>query len=450
MIKELNLLMRILFDRRIPSLLLLFINYFTVYGWRLWHSSFFSVPQLMLLLVLVGTLQYFLARMFLSGDRGKVSFVVTMYLIFIIIFYSMNVVDAFNVVQQEQLGHQYVRGVIISWVLFLILAWVSYRKSSSSGFAFQNIFLGIFSVISLIAGWRSQVSYPAIESFQPNYKTIPFSNIKETPVVLIVLDEYASSKTCFKVTNDSAYYNFNKQLEKRGWIVKDDMYSYEGSTIHSLASAFSFNLSEAGTFKDASSYHISTNKLMRNVLYDSLHGKGVEIVNWGIIDLGAERPKQRLYFYPRNFLELLSRYTVFYYWLSGDPVNYNKRVLETAGDKINGLDQRSFMYMHLFMPHSPFEFEPSFPKMGVSTQSYLRFRQFTDEKMLVMIDRLFRKSGYRVIITGDHGYRDDLQMDYHSTFTAFWGFTEEQVAMVKSVQDLGSLVNSAFYHKRSF
>ena len=94
MIKELNLLMRILFDRRIPSLLLLFINYFTVYGWRLWHSSFFSVPQLMLLLVLVGTLQYFLARMFLSGDRGKVSFVVTMYLIFIIIFYSMNVVDA--------------------------------------------------------------------------------------------------------------------------------------------------------------------------------------------------------------------------------------------------------------------------------------------------------------------------------------------------------------------
>jgi len=41
-------------------------------------------------------------------------------------------------------------------------------------------------------------------------------------------------------------------------------------------------------------------------------------------------------------------------------------------------------------------------------------------------------------------------MDYHSTFTAFWGFTNEQVAMVKSVQDLGSLVNNAFYKKRNF
>lgn len=439
--------MQILFSRKAPSVLLVFISYLSVYCWKLWHSSFFLVAPIALTLLFIGVVQYFVARMFLSGVKTKVNLAVTCYLVFIVVCYLMNVVDAFNVFQQEYLGRQYIRGALVTGFLFLILVWTAYRRSAKRGFAAQNTFLVIFSVISLFSGWRNLVTYPDLDSFHPGYKSIPADRSPERPVVLIVLDEYASSKECFKVSKDSACYDFNTQLLNRGWIVKDDMYSYEGSTIRSLASTFSFNLSEAGTFKDASSFEISTGKLMRNVLYDSLHAKGVEVINWGIVDLGPKRPKQRLYFYPRNFLELLAQYTLFRHWLSGDPVSYNQRVLETAEAQINSLDTRSFMYLHLYMPHSPFKYEPLFPGRGISTRSYLDFRRFTDEQILMLIDKLFTGNRFKVIITGDHGYRDDANMDYHSTFSAFLGFTPEQVEMVKSVQDLGSLINGAFQLK---
>ena len=52
-----------------------------------------------------------------------------------------------------------------------------------------------------------------------------------------------------------------------------------------------------------------------------------------------------------------------------------------------------------------------------------------------------KENKYRIILTGDHGYRGDDRINPQNTFTALYGFDKADVDKIKSVQDLGSLIN---------
>ena len=79
-----------------------------------------------------------------------------------------------------------------------------------------------------------------------------------------------------------------------------------------------------------------------------------------------------------------------------------------------------------------------------STDNYLNYWNFTNIKLLSLLKNLTRENKYRIILTGDHGYRGDKKIDPHNTFTAFYGFEKADIEQIKSVQDLGSLINHYF------
>jgi hypothetical protein len=64
--------------------------------------------------------------------------------------------------------------------------------------------------------------------------------------------------------------------------------------------------------------------------------------------------------------------------------------------------------------------------------------------VLPFIKSLQQTEKYRIILTGDHGYRDDFRILPIYTATAFYGFDEKDVEKIKSVQDLGALINAYF------
>ena len=74
----------------------------------------------------------------------------------------------------------------------------------------------------------------------------------------------------------------------------------------------------------------------------------------------------------------------------------------------------------------------------------ISFWNFSNTKFQVLLDSLVRKDKYRIIITRDHGFRADKNIDFHSTFGAFYGFEKGDVDKTVTVQDVGSLIDSYF------
>ena len=50
----------------------------------------------------------------------------------------------------------------------------------------------------------------------------------------------------------------------------------------------------------------------------------------------------------------------------------------------------------------------------------------------------------KIIITGDHGFRSDPQINPYNTFAAFYGFEKNEIDQLKSVQDIGKLIADNF------
>ena len=96
------------------------------------------------------------------------------------------------------------------------------------------------------------------------------------------------------------------------------------------------------------------------------------------------------------------------------------------------------------MPHGPYyfknEFEPE-DLWSFNEKDYLPFLDFTQKKTIELLKSI-DYSNLRVILTSDHG-------DFHwggidTTFSAFFGFDEKDIKNIKTVQDIGILINSSY------
>ena len=97
------------------------------------------------------------------------------------------------------------------------------------------------------------------------------------------------------------------------------------------------------------------------------------------------------------------------------------------------------------MPHSPMQYNPNFPiRTENNIVNYKAYWDFTNQKLNTLLTDLIRRNEYRIILTGDHGYRSDKRINPHYTFSAFYGFNQESINKINSVQDLGSLINGCF------
>ena len=103
------------------------------------------------------------------------------------------------------------------------------------------------------------------------------------------------------------------------------------------------------------------------------------------------------------------------------------------------------------MPHLPFEYygkQKYVAKSNLNTiQNYIPYYQFTNKLVYAeLIKPLVDTQQFKIIVTGDHGYRwDRSAINPYLTMSAYYGFPKSQVDQVKSVQDLGSLIYASYW-----
>ena len=364
--------------------------------------------------------------------------------------------------------------IIISFILLFILHYLLAKKNLWKVF---NVFLGIYFIVNIFSTRNLNIAViPPIDSIQNGYKHISESlssdkkrngnqngirNEVQKPIILIVLDEYSCPDEFYKIVKDSSVYNFSNNLENKGWEVRNSSYTYESSTIHSISSLFNFNLSKDSLYDKQNTQTIVSKKMLKAALLDSLNSKGVAFNNFGIFHMGNTKPLTQLYLYPINFTEhFLIRTT--YAEEKNKSGNFKfKNLIKSYGNIfehnayiLNNLstilgenkNKKSFTYVHLFIPHAPFYYGDEFPvKHVINFENYFLFWKFSNKKMEALLDSINKQGDYRIIITGDHGYRrNEHKENYHYSFTAFMGFDSLALKQIKSIQDIGLLINAGF------
>ena len=98
------------------------------------------------------------------------------------------------------------------------------------------------------------------------------------------------------------------------------------------------------------------------------------------------------------------------------------------------------------MPHTPFYYEASFTiKHNVNFENYFSFWKFSNTKIEALLDSINKQGDYRIILTGDHGFRrNEHKENYHYSFTAYKGFDSTALKQIESIQDIGLLINTGF------
>ena len=341
--------------------------------------------------------------------------------------------------------------------ILLIIVYYQIKSKQKGRIIIIHSFFFIFSLTLLFT--------PLIQNYRLEKPTvshfIPMNNSYIKPVILLILDEYASPIELFKNNPDSLLFQFSKTLTSSGWRVNNNQFSNELYTINSLSSLFNYNLQFP---KDCLNVNQAIEVLRVPYLIRDLEKKAVKIHNFGIFDIGDTKAFSKIYFYENEeqntvFLRQLfikSMFGLLYDPLPNNRKNrqlyHNKFIVEKGFKRIKKLaGKKVFIYLHLLMPHSPFVYEGGGNNFDLSIQlnsfeNYVRYWRFTNSLVQdKLLDSLVRSNAFKIIITGDHGYRGELnKVNPHQTMTAYYGFESSQISKIKSVQDLGSLIYASY------
>ncbi len=338
----------------------------------------------------------------------------------------------------------------IFWIILLLFYyWISQKVK------------GIYTVINSFFIIFSGTIYLTNPNSSPkeNLKTLDghFIQINESytkPVILIILDEYSSPAEIYKNKADSSIFEFNKTLKSCGWKFNNDQYSNNLITAYCLSSLFNYNFK----LKDSClSINQSLKSLRESTLIRDLQKKGVAFHNYGIFDIGRSKAFSKIYFYEEenfktNFLKHLFAKSIIGKLYGLDLFNkkqlyHNSFLMENGYKKIKPYaGKKSFFYIHLMMPHYPFEYKgvKKFEnnKNFNQVENYIQYWYFTNSLVQEqLLYPLVKSNQFKIIVTGDHGYRGDKEkFNPHKTYTAYYGFDPAQLENIKSVQDLGSLI----------
>lgn len=449
-----------IFNLKRASILLITLPFLAFNYQNIINSPFFSLKEIILLSIILFTVEILIKWIIFFFEKRKLnSLSIIVCCIEVIFFYGLYIVNYF----QNYIDLNFnilIRGrTIFFLIIFISLILIYLFRKRIINYKFFNFFLILLSFVSLII---SKLNYKnnSIENLKNSYTYFEKKNSKIKPIILIISDEYNSPVGLFKVNKDTTVFNLSNQLISNGWITKNNFFSYETSTIHSLSSLLNFNLSKNQQYRKETISYIGARKLIHSLFADSLRQKNIDIINFGIFHIGEHKYMTRLYMYPTSFIEEIMMNTI-YFTVRENTGNFNKKgmgkyfypmekhnkyIFMYLKDSLDKLQNRnSFIYVHLYMPHSPFIFAPEFKYRELHNfKSYLDYWNFTNIKLKRLLLDLTKDNKYRIILTGDHGYRGDNRINPHFTFSAFYGFEKESIDSLKSVQDIGSLINSEY------
>jgi uncharacterized protein (DUF486 family) len=426
------------------------------------NSPFFSYTNLVLLVIVLIAIEFISKWSINKFKKYEKLLTILLVTISIEFFYGFALNIPLHTITQKIFSVDLREKILLVIALVIIVGPQLIFTKRKLSYKALNIFLVILSIVAFGSSISKEPNKAVpLEYMQNNYQSINHGPQNTKPVILIIVDEYNSPDNLFELSKDSSIYSFNNWLKEKGWQTKTTAYSNELSTIHSLSSLFNFNLSQQKNYSAQSEEKIVVNKLYHAALADSLAKKGVSVYNYGIFDLGSTKPKSRLYLYPRNFIEAFLLHSTYLAektktgsfqtkYLKNPPTyisDHNKHILNQLADELEQekLPNNAFVYVHLYMPHNPFSLAPEFTNPETDYfKRYVAFWKFTNQKLQVLISNLNRENKYRIILTGDHGLRESVT-NSHLSFSAYYGFEGYDLDKIGSVQDIGSLINSAYH-----
>lgn len=454
--KNLN---KFFFDINKVSFLLIILPFITFNSFALFNSQFFNFFNLFILFFSISLID-FLSKIILERLKVFKFFSILFFTSIFIFFYGFYLTEFFQEIFSGNSGILD-RGRFILLFLTFVLFGIQFKLRKINYIKYVNIFLIIFAIINFSASLKkfNDPKYD-VNLISNNFYQINLVDKSKKPVILLITDEYSSPDELFRLYNDSSVYDFSKYLQNNNWQIKNSSNSDEISTIHSLSSLFNFNLSQRSNYSSFDNFDIGSEKLLNSSFYDSLNTKDINFINFGIFRVGNSIPVNNLYKYPENFLDLVLFNTVYNHIVNNTgglklegfesdffPMEaHNKFIFNIAADSLNNLPYtNSFSYVHLYMPHSPYLFKDEFDKpLSNDTNTYFEYWKFTNNKLEILLYELMKSNKYRIILSGDHGFRGDSRINPNNTFTAFYGFSEEDLTTIKSVQDLGILINACY------
>ena len=458
-----------LWDLNKASFLMLVLPYIG-FNWReLYESPYYSLGQASIVILVLVAIEIAFTQLIKKVGKYEQLLSVLFICFTILFFYGNNIVIPVYQYITKSL-HFYIKEKILFLIIAILLVFIfHYLFAKKNLWKVFNVFLGIYFLVNIFSTRNLNVAIiPPLDSIQNGYKPISESlgsNIDRSedlkPIILIVMDEYSSPDEIYKIVKDSSVYNFSNTLKGKGWEVRNSSYTYESSTIHSISSLFNFNLSKDSLYDKQNTETIVSKKMIKAELLDSLSIKGVAFNNYGIFHIGNTKPLTQLYLYPTNFAEHFLIRTTYAEEKNksgnfkiknlvksyGNIFEHNAYILNNLPAILNKQkNKKSFTYVHLFMPHAPFYYGEEFPvKHVINFENYFSFWKFTNTKIEALLDSINKQGNYKIILTGDHGYRrNEYKENYHYSFTAFKGFDSTSLKQIESIQDIGLLINAGF------
>ena len=436
------------------SFLILILPYLVIISPELLLSPLSSMFNVTLLFFCLAFISIVYSKLFNPIPKRFFLFIFCNSLILTVFYYDTIFFRIYNSLNIIFIHHE-IRFIFLVSIFFILSFSLQYSIRNHIKIAVKvvNVFFLIFLLNTLVFKFNQNKMF----FLNPNPISSPLiiptriENIRQT--ILIIVDEYASPRDLYNNFKDSSVYEFSSLLKLNNWRVTDHNYSFDTMTINSLASIFNFNFSK--TPKQFPNFDYYGQRLIQSTLYDSLINKGCHFYNFGIFDIGESKAPYRVYFYAKSFTDQVFNRSIFNPFNfskdneNGDHFAHNKYLFDSVPKKLIDIkDNHYFVYMHLLIPHQPFSYGKEFQKNKAgkkrTIENYYAYWKFSNTKLSSLIAELTKDNRYNIILTGDHGFRHMKEVPPNYTFTAFYGFDSTQLTNLKSVQDIGSLINASY------
>lgn len=369
------------------------------------------------------------------------------------------------------------RFIIPAFFVFL-LALIIYLKKTGKTLLKLTSFLNLLLLILIIADssaalWKSFWSNRAKATLPQtsNFNYLNCDTCKKPDIYFLIFDEYASSlslKTRFGYDNS----NFDLFLKQKGFYVIGNSHSNYDITPFSMASILNMSYLQglshptALTIKD---YANSNQLIQNNQVISYLSHQGYDIVNYSIFDLNGHHSVLEQTFLPlktkpitdQTLLGCIEKENGWVIYglkfklrkliekIESNGASENERTIELAKkeSRVHSIRPK-FIYVHLFLPHSPFYFDKNLHKRNPEEvaqlnenticQEYLDYLPYTNQKAEDLINTIQQNTNNSAVIIfmGDHGFRY-----YHAGDNTFSLF-ENQNAIYFPDRDHSSLNDS--------
>lgn len=329
---------------------------------------------------------------------------------------------------------------ILPAFFFVLIALIIYFKRTKRTFKRFIYYLNVLCILLIIIDCVNLAGKRVYQNKKLSTKFITCDTCKKPDIYLIITDGYAGRQAL----NDIFHFDnsdFEDSLRSRGFQIIENSLSNYRFTIYSMSSMFSLEYLE--NFKGNES-EAEINKLLskinENVFIRFLLSLGYDIKNFSIFKVAGQFPsdgtniflrgvniitnqtflsriKKDLGYHLVTTFKIKSEIDKFKKKVDLDSINAAMRdhyVMESLLKEAKRKVQRPrFIYTHLMMPHGPsyFDKDGNPPKKSLpDRQQYVEYIQYTNKKILPLIDRILKTTADPPVILfmSDHGYRDSV------------------------------------------